>query len=185
MPGVGVDADDRWRTRARKACSIPTSIVRWARTARPRASATCSRSGWSRPRRRAARPIPPPAGSPVSTRSFACRGGPPPRGIDVDSDFDGGARPSAPASCWRRCRSGWSAWLPMATCTSGRPAADRERRAAEDPGERPGAAAGHFAGQCRAVHPLAEAEIVYIGEGELAGRQRPSWWARFLNWLGF
>ncbi len=32
---------------------------------------------------------------------------------------------------------------------------------------------------------LAEAEIVYIGEGELAGRQRPSWWARFLNWLGF
>lgn len=32
---------------------------------------------------------------------------------------------------------------------------------------------------------LAEAEIVYVGEGELAGRQRPAWWNRFLNWLGF
>jgi len=32
---------------------------------------------------------------------------------------------------------------------------------------------------------LSEAEIVYIGEGELAGRQRPAWWNRFLNWLGF
>lgn len=32
---------------------------------------------------------------------------------------------------------------------------------------------------------LAEAEIIYVGEGELAGRQRPAWWNRFLNWLGF
>ena len=32
---------------------------------------------------------------------------------------------------------------------------------------------------------LAEAEIIYMGEGELAGRQRPAWWNRFLNWLGF
>ncbi|WZB76146.1 flagellar basal body L-ring protein FlgH [Achromobacter insuavis] len=32
---------------------------------------------------------------------------------------------------------------------------------------------------------LAEAEITYVGEGELAGRQRPAWWNRFLNWLGF
>ncbi|MCH4594193.1 flagellar basal body L-ring protein FlgH [Achromobacter xylosoxidans] len=32
---------------------------------------------------------------------------------------------------------------------------------------------------------LAQAEIVYMGEGELAGRQRPAWWNRFLNWLGF
>lgn len=32
---------------------------------------------------------------------------------------------------------------------------------------------------------LAEAEIIYVGEGELAGRQRPAWWNRFLSWLGF
>jgi len=32
---------------------------------------------------------------------------------------------------------------------------------------------------------LAQAEIIYMGEGELAGRQRPAWWNRFLNWLGF
>jgi flagellar L-ring protein precursor FlgH len=32
---------------------------------------------------------------------------------------------------------------------------------------------------------LAEAEIVYVGDGEIAGRQRPAWWTRFLNWLGF
>lgn len=32
---------------------------------------------------------------------------------------------------------------------------------------------------------LAQSEIIYMGEGELAGRQRPAWWNRFLNWLGF
>lgn len=32
---------------------------------------------------------------------------------------------------------------------------------------------------------LSDAEIIYVGEGELAGRQRPAWWNRFLNWLGF
>lgn len=32
---------------------------------------------------------------------------------------------------------------------------------------------------------LADAQITYEGEGELAGRQRPAWWTRFLNWLGF
>ena len=31
---------------------------------------------------------------------------------------------------------------------------------------------------------LADAEIIYVGDGEIAGRQRPAWWTRFLNWLG-
>ena len=35
------------------------------------------------------------------------------------------------------------------------------------------------------IEKLRKIEIEVIGEGELAGRQRPSWWARFLNWLGF
>jgi flagellar L-ring protein precursor FlgH len=32
---------------------------------------------------------------------------------------------------------------------------------------------------------LADARIEYVGSGELAGRQRPSWWRRFVDWLGF
>lgn len=31
---------------------------------------------------------------------------------------------------------------------------------------------------------LAEAKITYVGEGDLAERQRPSWWRRFLDALG-
>ena len=32
---------------------------------------------------------------------------------------------------------------------------------------------------------LADAKISYIGDGDLAERQRPSWWLRLLTWLGF
>lgn len=32
---------------------------------------------------------------------------------------------------------------------------------------------------------LAGARITYIGEGDLADRQRPSWWRRALDWFGF
>jgi len=32
---------------------------------------------------------------------------------------------------------------------------------------------------------LAEARIVYAGEGELTSRQRPGLWRRFVDWLGF
>lgn len=32
---------------------------------------------------------------------------------------------------------------------------------------------------------LAGARITYLGEGELAERQRPAWWRRLLDWLGF
>jgi len=32
---------------------------------------------------------------------------------------------------------------------------------------------------------LADAKISYIGDGDLADRQRPGWWMRLLTWLGF
>jgi len=32
---------------------------------------------------------------------------------------------------------------------------------------------------------LAGARITYIGEGDLADRQRPAWWRRALDWFGF
>lgn len=32
---------------------------------------------------------------------------------------------------------------------------------------------------------LAGARITYIGEGDLAERQRPAWWRKLLDWLGF
>jgi flagellar L-ring protein precursor FlgH len=32
---------------------------------------------------------------------------------------------------------------------------------------------------------LAGARITYLGEGHLAERQRPAWWRRALDWLGF
>jgi flagellar L-ring protein precursor FlgH len=32
---------------------------------------------------------------------------------------------------------------------------------------------------------LADAKISYLGDGDLAERQRPSWWMRLLTWLGF
>lgn len=32
---------------------------------------------------------------------------------------------------------------------------------------------------------LAEARITYVGEGDLADRQRPAWWRRALDWMGF
>lgn len=32
---------------------------------------------------------------------------------------------------------------------------------------------------------LADARIRFAGEGDLSERQRPSWWSRFLTWLGF
>lgn len=32
---------------------------------------------------------------------------------------------------------------------------------------------------------LAEAKITYVGEGELAERQKPSWWRKTLDWMGF
>lgn len=32
---------------------------------------------------------------------------------------------------------------------------------------------------------LAGARITYIGEGDLADRQRPAWWRRVLDWFGF
>jgi flagellar L-ring protein precursor FlgH len=32
---------------------------------------------------------------------------------------------------------------------------------------------------------LADAKISYVGDGDLSDRQRPSWWMRFLTWIGF
>lgn len=32
---------------------------------------------------------------------------------------------------------------------------------------------------------IADAQIIYLGDGTVAGRQKPAWWTRFLNWLGF
>nr|HRI55458.1 flagellar basal body L-ring protein FlgH [Anaerolineae bacterium] len=32
---------------------------------------------------------------------------------------------------------------------------------------------------------LADARITYVGEGDLADRQRPAWWRRALDWMGF
>jgi len=32
---------------------------------------------------------------------------------------------------------------------------------------------------------LADAKISYLGDGDLADRQRPGWWMRLLTWLGF
>jgi flagellar L-ring protein precursor FlgH len=32
---------------------------------------------------------------------------------------------------------------------------------------------------------LADAKISYLGDGDLADRQRPGWWVRLLTWLGF
>lgn len=32
---------------------------------------------------------------------------------------------------------------------------------------------------------IADAQIIYLGDGSVAGRQKPAWWTRFLNWLGF
>lgn len=31
---------------------------------------------------------------------------------------------------------------------------------------------------------LAEAKITYVGEGELAERQRPAWWRKVMDWMG-
>lgn len=32
---------------------------------------------------------------------------------------------------------------------------------------------------------ISDAEIIYLGDGEIAGRQKPAWWTRFLHWIGF
>ncbi|SEK93244.1 flagellar L-ring protein precursor FlgH [Roseateles sp. YR242] len=31
---------------------------------------------------------------------------------------------------------------------------------------------------------LADAKITYVGEGELAARQKPAWWRQFMDWVG-
>jgi flagellar L-ring protein precursor FlgH len=31
---------------------------------------------------------------------------------------------------------------------------------------------------------IADAKISYVGDGDLADRQRPSWWHRLLTWFG-
>jgi len=31
---------------------------------------------------------------------------------------------------------------------------------------------------------LADAKITYVGEGELAERQRPAWWRKVMDWMG-
>lgn len=31
---------------------------------------------------------------------------------------------------------------------------------------------------------LADAKITYVGDGELAARQKPAWWRQFMDWMG-
>jgi flagellar L-ring protein precursor FlgH len=31
---------------------------------------------------------------------------------------------------------------------------------------------------------IADAKITYVGEGDLAARQKPAWWRQVLDWMG-